>query len=143
MKIILPGLISENQSASIPGRNISDNVLVAFEVLHFMKRKNSGSEGEIALKLDVSKAYDRVDWTFLKERMLQMGFNSKWVSWVMLCVSTVSYTVCFNGNLVGPINPRRGLRQGDPLSPYLFLLCVEGLSSSLRNAAAAGQISGC
>lgn len=64
LKAILPGLISENQSAFVPGRNISDNVLVAFEVLHFMKRKNYGSEGEIALKLDVSKAYDRVDWFF-------------------------------------------------------------------------------
>lgn len=61
----------------------------------------------------------------------------------MLCVTTVTYNVCFNGYSVGPISPQRGLRQGDPLSPYLFLLCVEGLSSSLRQAAENGRINGC
>lgn len=69
LKDILPDIITENQSAFVPGRNISDNVLVAFELLHFMKRKNYGSNGEIALKLDVSKAYDRVNWSYLKNRM--------------------------------------------------------------------------
>lgn len=61
----------------------------------------------------------------------------------MLCVSTVSYSVCFNGDYVGPITPKRGLRQGDPLSPYLFLFCVEGLSLSIREAATTGKIRGC
>lgn len=60
----------------MPGRNISDNVLVTFKVIHFMKRKNYGTEGEVALKLDVSKAYDRVSWCYLRDRMEQMGFNA-------------------------------------------------------------------
>ena len=81
-----------------------------------MKQKKSGAVGEVALKLDVSKAYDRVDWGFLKNQMLQMGFSRKWISWIMLCVSTVSYSVNFNGQQVGPIKPWRGLRQGDPMS---------------------------
>lgn len=75
----MPGIITENQSTFVPGRSIADNVLVAFEVMHHMKRKRSGIEGELALKLDASKAYDRVDWIFLKERMKQMGFAGKWI----------------------------------------------------------------
>lgn len=74
---ILPDIISEEQSAFVPGRNIADNVLVAFELLHFMKRKSSGQEGEVSLKLDISKAYDRVNWTFLRNRMASMGFSGK------------------------------------------------------------------
>ena len=143
LKTILPGIVSENQSAFVPGRSITDNVLVAFEVIHHMKKKNRGLEGEVALKLDISKAYDRVDWNYLKRRMLEMGFCQKWIKWMMLCVTTVSYEVCLNGSSIGPIFPRRGLRQGDPLSPYLFLLCVEGLSNSLDRAAADGRVHGC
>lgn len=108
-----------------------------------MKQKRRGEEGEVALKLDVSKAYDRVCWKFLKHQMQHMGFCKKWISWVMLCVSTVSYTNNFNGTHVGPITPLRGLRQGDPLSPYLFLLCVEGLSRSIKKSAEEGQIKEC
>lgn len=72
-----------------------------------------------------------------------MGFSERWIDWIMLCVSTVSYSVNFNGSQIGPIIPRRGLRQGDPLSPYLFLLCVEGLSCSIKKAAEEGTIKGC
>lgn len=108
-----------------------------------MKRKGSGAEGEVALKLDVSKAYDRVKWDYLRNRMIKMGFSSVWINWIILCVTTVSYSVLFNGTFLGPIVPRRGLRQGDPLSPYLFLLCVEGLSASITQAALSGKIKGC
>lgn len=108
-----------------------------------MKRKNGGQEGEVALKLDISKAYDRVSWEYLQERMIIMGFSEKWVKWIMLCVTTVSYSISFQGSMIGPIIPKRGLRQGDPLSPYLFLLCVEGLSLSLKNASLEGRVKGC
>lgn len=72
LKLILPMLISENQSAFVLGRNITDNVLVAFEIIHHMQGKNRDAEGEVALKLDISKAYDRVDWGYLKARMKGM-----------------------------------------------------------------------
>lgn len=143
LKLILPNIISESQSAFIPVRYISDNVLVAFELLHFMKRKNRGQVGEVALKLDISKAYDQVRWSYLRNSMRCMGFSEKWIQWMMLCVSTVQYTILFNGNSVGYVIPTRGLRQGDPLSPYLFLFCVEGLSQKLEDAAATGLINGC
>lgn len=143
LKVILPGIICENQSAFVSGRNITDNVLVAFEIIHHMKRKHSGGIGEVALKLDISKAYDRVDWDFLNARMHQMGFCSKWIQWIMLCVKTVNYSFCFNGSIIGPVKPKRGLRQGDPLSPYLFLFCVEGLSRAINQAEERKHIHGC
>ncbi|XP_074374984.1 uncharacterized protein LOC141716683 [Apium graveolens] len=74
--------------------------------------------------------------------MVGMGFQSKWVNWMILCVSTISYKFCLNGTFIGPLQPPRGLRQRDPLSPYLFLLCVEGLSSSIHQSAVEGSIHG-
>lgn len=78
----------------------------------------------------------------LKNRMKVMGFSEKWVKWIMLCVKSVSYMINFNGQLIGPIIPRRGLRQGDLLSPYLFLFCIEGLAHLINNAAIDGSITG-
>lgn len=106
LKLLLPKIITENQSAFVPNRSITDNVLVAFELMHYMKQKKKGTDGGVALKLDVSKAYDRVSWEFLKYQLHRMGFSNKWIAWVMLCVTTVSYTVCFNGSQVGPIIPK-------------------------------------
>lgn len=79
----------------------------------------------------------------LEESVAADGVLKKWISWIMLCVTTISYSVSFNGSQVRPIISKRGLRQGDPLSPYLFLICVEGLSLSLRDAANDGRVSGC
>ena len=103
--------------------------MVAYETMHYLKRKNHGREGYATLKIDMSKTYDRSDWDFLKNKMIKMGFSMKWVDLIMLCVSIVRYFVVHNGHELGPIVPGRGLRQGDLLSPYLFILCVEGLSA--------------
>lgn len=143
LKVVLQDVISENQSAFVPGKNISDNVLVAFELLHFMRQRKRGVEGNVALKLDVSKAYDRGKWDILENQMKRMGFASKWIDWILLCVQTVSYSVSFNDSLIGPITPMRGLRQGDLLSPYLFLLCVEEISRLLRKATDNNRVTGC
>jgi hypothetical protein len=93
-------------------------------------------------KLDLSKAYDRVDWGFVKSLLEKLGFHSKWVQWIMTCVTSLRYTVRFNGVPLAPFSPPCGLRQGDPLSPYIFLLVVDGLSVLLKKFGQMGRVEG-
>jgi hypothetical protein len=90
--------------------------------------------------LDMAKAYDRVDWRFLEGVLAKLGFHHKWVQWVMACVTTVRYSVRFNGQLLDSFTPSRGLRQGDPLSPYLFLFVADGLSCLIRRKIEEGAL---
>lgn len=129
LKHVLNVVISNNQSTFIPGRLISDNIVVAYEFLHSIKKRRYRKVGKMAIKLDTSKAYDRVEWSYLEEVMRKMGFDTKLIALVMKFVTTISYEVLLNRQLGEVFRPSRGLRQGDLLLPYLFLLCVEGLSN--------------
>lgn len=142
LKLILPNVISNSQSAFVPNRFITDNTTIAFEVLHRMRNKRTRKKGQMAIKLDISKVYDRLEWAFLRQIMLKLGIGERWVRLAMETVHTVSYSVLINGEPKGYITPSWGIKQGDLLSPYLFLLCAEGLSSLIRKATESQQLHG-
>ncbi|KAA3480508.1 reverse transcriptase [Gossypium australe] len=114
MQDIMAICIDQVQSAFVPGRLISDNIILAYELLHTFRQKRTGKKG--------------VEWGFLQKVMEKMGFASTWIDLIMRCVTSVSYAVTINGNQGKIFKPTRGLRQGDPLCPFLFLICSEGLS---------------
>ena len=140
LKKFLARLIPDSQSAFLSGCLIIYNILVAFETLHYLKRKTKGKLGYMDLKLDMSKAYDCVKMEFLEKIMIHLVMERRMVKIIMSCLKFVSYSVLLNGQLVVNIKPSRGLYQGDPLSPYLFLLYALGMQSLLQQAEVDGSI---
>ncbi|XP_021996985.1 uncharacterized protein LOC110894117 [Helianthus annuus] len=131
IKVALNDIVSGNQSAFVPGRKISDNILLTQELMHNYHR-NIGPP-KCAFKVDIQKAYDTVDWRFLKRILVGFGFHPTMVHWIMVCVSTTTFSVCINGDVHGFFKGNRGLRQGDPISPYLFTLVMEVLTAILQH----------
>lgn len=127
-------LCVKTQRVFIPGWQISDNILVSYEILHILKWKKWGKKDNFSFKLDMTKAYDRVEWDFFSRNDVQIGISCRLYDFNHGCVAFVTYTVGINGYSINSFVPSRKLWQGDPLSPYLFLLCVEGLSASLIDA---------
>ena len=140
IKRVMSLAISQHQNAFVEGRQILDAVLIANEAVDSILR---GNEKGILCKLDIEKAYDHIRWDFLLQMLERMGFGPKWIRWINWCISTASFSVLINGSPSGFFRSSRGLRQGDPLSPYLFVIGMEALSCLLKRAVEGNFIAGC
>ncbi|XP_057791044.1 uncharacterized protein LOC131008167 [Salvia miltiorrhiza] len=120
LKLILLVIIHESQSAFVPGHHITYNALIAFEIFHMVKLNKDRAHGVFAFKLDMAKAYDRVEWCFLESMMRHIGFHSSMVDLIMRCVTSVFFRVLVNGFPRAEFEPSRGLHKGDPLSHFFF-----------------------
>lgn len=138
---ILPSLIIEEQSVFILGQSLIDNILLAFETIRKMKSVSRQMIAEMAIKIDINKAYDRMWWEFLTATLTKLDFDRKWLQLMLKYVQSITYMVNLNGKKIRPIMPQRGLRQGDPLS--LYILCAKGLSSYFNGHKPRVQFMGC
>ncbi|GJU27805.1 hypothetical protein Tco_1166426 [Tanacetum coccineum] len=142
LKPHLHKIVSPQQSAFIPGRLIQDSIVIANEAFHYIRNKKKGSQQFMALKLDLSKAFDRVEWDFLLESLKRLDFGNKWCTWISACISSYELEFMINGNSIGTIKPSRGIRQGDPISPFLFIIVADVLSKMINNALNNSLLSG-
>ncbi|XP_057419022.1 uncharacterized protein LOC130713254 [Lotus japonicus] len=134
----LQEIVGPLQSSFIAGRGTSDNAIILQEVAYFMMNKKRRSRNVI-FKLDLEKAYDQVSWQFLEKTLVEFGFPSSIVALIMYCVTSSSISLLWNGNRLPAFSATRGLRQGDPLSSYLFVLCMERLAHMINHEVRQGQ----
>uniref|UniRef100_A0A2N9FQ21 Reverse transcriptase domain-containing protein n=1 Tax=Fagus sylvatica TaxID=28930 RepID=A0A2N9FQ21_FAGSY len=141
LKPILSNLIHPLQASFIPGRKASDNVIMVQEIIHSMSTSRS-KVGNMALKIDLEKAYDRLEWSFIRHTLHFFNFPQAWIDLIMSCISSASLSILVNGERLEKFYPTRGIRQGDPLSPYIFILCMEYLACLIHEETIQGNWTG-
>lgn len=141
LKDRLNSIIHPSQATFIPSRSILDNCIIHQEVMHYLNREK-GKTGFLAIKVNMAKAYDLVEWNILKTIILAHGFSYKFCELIMECVSLAYFSVLVNGSPCGFFQGSRGIRQEDPISPTLFVLLADLLSRILSRAKREGKISG-
>jgi signal recognition particle subunit SEC65 len=138
LKLIVPNVVSPFQTGFVPGRNITENIVIAQEMLHSMTKMKS-KLGFFVVKVDLSKAYDRLSWEFIYRVLLEIKIPDEMINIIMQCVTSVKSNVLWNGSRSEFFNPQCGIRQGDPMSPYLFVLCMDKLSHLIAEAIEEGR----
>jgi hypothetical protein len=139
LKPILPTLISQEEAGFVEGRQIMDNIIHAHELIHTLKIQRRGG---MIIQLDLAKSYDKISWHYMVKTQEAFGFTQHWINWIINLVSMTNYSLLINGAPTKPFWPTRGIRQGDPLSPFMFILMMEGLSRSIKSATTTGEITG-
>jgi hypothetical protein len=139
LKPILPTIISLEQSGYVEGRQILDSVILAHEVIHSLQKTRTPG---MLLKLDLSKAFNKISWDYMREMLLAFGFDKLWVTWILNLTSSDFFSILINGVPSHPFSPSRGIRQGDPLSPFLFIIMAEGLSRYIHSTIANNLLTG-
>ncbi|KAK7275607.1 hypothetical protein RIF29_16726 [Crotalaria pallida] len=132
LQSVLPFLICDNQAAFVSGRSIVHNILICQELMRFYGRKNSSPR--CFMKVDIKKAYDMISWDFIHSMLQALKFPAKFIIWVMECITSVSFSLVINGQRVGNFKSSRGIRQGDPISPLIFVIAMDMLTRKLKLA---------
>lgn len=139
LKAILPGIISQEQSGYVEGRQILDNILLAQEMIHSLHSQKAAG---MLMQLDLSKAYDKVSWSYLEAVLRAFGFSQQWIQWVVALIKSPRYSILVNGAPSTPFSPSRGIRQGDPSSPFLFVILMEDLGRLIAKKKEEGLLTG-
>ena len=138
LQALMPILIGPQQTSFVPGRHIIDNIVIAQEAIHSM-RKKTRKKGFMAIKVDFEKAYDRLNWEFIYETLQETRLPRDMIQLIMERITSATMKVLWNGEAFEEFVPPQGIRQGDPLSPYIFVLCVERLSHGINRAVTIGE----
>eukprot|EP00253_Pinus_taeda_P025774 PITA_25774 len=139
LKPVLPLIISPEQSGYVEGRQITDGIILTHEIIHSLKQSKKPG---MLLKIDLSKAFDSISWEYMQKVLKAFGFDNAWIRWVSSLISSAFFSILINGIPTSTFRSSRGIRQGDPLSPFLFIIMAEGLGRCIKNAIQSQDLKG-